>query len=194
MSDASGEKSPQPALSGGNADGDRKEFIPPARDSLLLDSLQRGFYTRRVTQARFRELSSSIASYAAQLVYTGKTTDAYRLLSAADRLFRSLADPGFEEPAPLADELALAASFLEILRILTSLEIELVVDLDEEARSASFVGCGSLVDAMDQVVAAHALAADPIRIVLIEDGDRSGRGLMLVAGDTRLPIPAGGDR
>ena len=133
-------------------------------------------------------------SYAAQLVYTGKTTDSYRLLSAADRLFRSFADPGFEEPAPLADELALAGSFLEILRILTNLEIELVVDLDEEARSASFVGCGSLIDAMDQIVAANAVAADPIRIVLIQDRDRRGGGLMLVAGDTRLPIPAGGNR
>jgi hypothetical protein len=143
---------------------------------------------------RFRELSSSIVSYAAQLIYTGKTRDSYRLLSAADRLFRSFADPGFEEPAPLADELALAASFLEILRILTSLEIELVVDLDDEARSASFVGCGSLVDAMDQVVAAHAAAADPIRIALIQDRDRNGRALMLVAGEIRLPIPVGGDR
>ncbi len=146
-----------------------------------------------MTHVRFRELSSSIVSYAAQLVYTGKTTESYRLLSAADRLFRSLADSGFGEPAPLADELALAASFLEIIRILTSLEIELFVDLDDEARSASFVGCGSLVDAMDQVVAARAPATGQIRIVLGQDGSRKGRGLTLVAGDTRLPIPAGGD-
>jgi hypothetical protein len=143
---------------------------------------------------RFRELSLSIVSYAAQLVYTGKTGDSYRLLSAADRLFRSFADPGFEEPAPLADELALAASFLEVLRILTGFEIQLVVDLDEEARSASFVGCGGLIDAMDQAVAAHGAAADPIRIVLTQDRDRRGRALMLVDGETRLPIPAGGDR
>jgi hypothetical protein len=135
-----------------------------------------------VTHVRFRELSSSIVSYAAQLVYTGKTTESYRLLSAADRLFRSLADSGFGEPAPLADELALAASFLEIIRILTSLEIELFVDLDDEARSASFVGCGRLVDATGQML-----------IVLGQDGSRKGWGLTLVAGDTRLPIPAGGD-
>ena len=147
----------------------------PCKRFTLLDSLKRGSYTRGVTQVRFRELSSSIVAHAAQLVYTGKTTDSYRLLSAADRLFRSLADPGIGEPAPLADELALAASFLEILRILTSLEIELVVDLDEEARSALFVGCGSLVDAMDQVVAAHAAAAEPIRIVLVQDRDREGQ-------------------
>jgi len=147
-----------------------------------------------VTSVRFRELSASIVSCAAQLVYTGETTDSYRLLSAADRLFRSFSDPGFEEPAPLADELALAVSFLEILRILTNLEIELVVDLDVEARSASFVGCGCLIDAIDQVVAAHAPAADPIRIVLVEDGDRRGRGLVLVAADIRLPIPAEGGR
>jgi hypothetical protein len=133
-------------------------------------------------------------SYAAQLVYTGETTDSYRLLSAADRLFRSFADPAFEKPAPLADELALAASFLEILRILTCFEIELVVDLDEEARSASFVDCGSIVDALDKVVAAHASAAGPVRISLIENGDRRGVGLLIVAGDTRLPIPVGGER
>lgn len=133
-------------------------------------------------------------SYAAQLVYTGRTGDAYRLLSAADRLFRSFADPGFEEPAPLADALSLAASFLEILRILTGLEIELVVDLDDEARSASFVGCGCLVDAMDQVVAARAAATDPIGIVLIQDRDRKGKALTLVAGDARLRIGARGDR
>ena len=165
-----------------------------ARDSLFLDSPKSVPYTPGVTQVRFRELSSSIVSYAAQLVYTGKTADSYRLLSAADRLFRSFSDPGSEEPAPLADELATAACFLEVLRILTSLEIELVVDLDEEARSALFVGCGSLVDAVDRVVAAHDSAADPIRIVLIEDGDRRGRGLVLVAGENRLPIPAGADR
>ncbi len=151
-----------------------------------------GPYTRAVNQVRFRELSLSIVSYAAQLVYTGKTVESYRLLSAADRLLRSLAGPGREGPAPLADELILAASFIEILRILTSLEIELVVDLDEEARSASFVDCGSLVDAIDRIAAA-ATAATPVRIVLIEDGDRRRRGLLLVAGDTRLPIP-GEDR
>jgi hypothetical protein len=147
-----------------------------------------------VTQVRFRELSSLIVSHAAQLVYTGKTTESYRLLSAADRLFRSLADPGPGETTPLEDELALAGSFLEILRVLTCLEIELVVDLDDEARSASFVGCGSLVDAIDQLVADGAPAAGPIRMVFIQDRDRSGRGLELVAGDTRLPIPMGADR
>ena len=194
MSGATGEKPPQPTLPGCKADGGRQGIHIPARDSSLLDSRKRGFYTQRVTQPRFRELSSSIVSYAAQLVYTGKTTDSYRLLSAADRLFRCFADPDFEEPAPLSDELALAASFLEILRILTGTEIELVVDLDDEARSASFVCCGSLVDAVDKVVAAHAAAAGPISIVLIQDRDRRGKGLAIVAGDTRLPIPAGGDR
>jgi len=147
-----------------------------------------------VTQVRFRELSASVVSHAAQLVYTGETVDSYRLLSAADRLFRSFSDPGFEEPAPLADEVSLAASFLEILRLLTGLQIELVVDLDEETRSASFVACGSLVDAVDRVAAAHAAAADPIRIVLVQDRDRKSRALMLVDGQTRLPIPAGAER
>jgi hypothetical protein len=143
---------------------------------------------------RFRELSSSVVAHAAQLVYTGKTADSYHLLSAADRLFRSLADPCIGSPAPLADELALVASFLEVLRILSRLEIALVVDLDEEARSALFVGSGSLVDAVDQVMAAHAAAVEPIRIVLGEDGDQRGGGLVLVEGGRRVPIPAGGDR
>jgi hypothetical protein len=143
---------------------------------------------------RFRELSCSVVSYAAQLVYAGKNTESYRLLAAADRLFRSFADPGFEEPSPLADALSLAASFLEILRILTGLDIGLVADLDEEARSSSFVGCGSLVDAVDQVVAARAAAAGPIDIVLVQDRDRKGRALVLLAGDARLPIPPGGER
>jgi hypothetical protein len=173
--------------------GECKEFMSLQEIHLFWTSPKSRFYTRRVTQVRFRELSSSVVSYAAQLVYTGKTVESYRLLSAADRLFRSLADPCIGDPAPLADELALAASFLEILRILTSLEIELVVELDDEARSASFVGCGSLVDAMDEVVAARAPAEDPLRIILLQDRNRRGRGLMLVAGDTRLPIPAGGD-
>ena len=169
-------------------------FRIPARISPFLDSPRHGLYTGSVTPVRFRELSSSIVACAAQLVYTGNTGDSYRLLSAADRLLRSFADPGFGNPAPLADELALAVSFLEILRILTRFEIDLVVDLDKEARSASFVDGGSLVDAMDELVAAHASAARPIRIALIENGESGGRGFLLVAGDTRVPIPAGGDR
>jgi hypothetical protein len=159
-----------------------------ARNSLFLDSPGRGLYTGGVTPIRFRELSSAIVACAAQLVYTGNTADSYRLLSAADRLFRSFADPGFGGPAPLADELTLAVSFLELLRILMRLEIDLVVDLDEEARSVSFVNGGSLVDAMDRIVTAGASTADPVHIALIEDGDKGGRGLVLVAGDIRMPI------
>jgi hypothetical protein len=159
-----------------------------ARNSLFLDSPGRGLYTGRVTPERFRELSSAIVACAAQLVYTGNTADSYRLLSAADRLFRSFADPGFGGPSPLADELTLAVSFLELVRILLRLEIDLVVDLDEETRSASFVNGGSLVDAMDQIVTARASMAGPVRIALIEEGDKGGRGLLLVAGDARVPI------
>lgn len=141
-----------------------------------------------MTPERFRELSSAIVACAAQLVYTGNTADSYRLLSAADRLFRSFADPSFGGPAPLADELTLAVSFLELARILMRLDIDLVVDLDEEARSASFVNGGSLVDAMDRIVTANGSTAGPVRIALVEEGDAGGRRLLLVAGDTRVPI------
>lgn len=165
-----------------------------ARISPFLDRPSRGSYTGRVTPERFRELSSAIVACAAQLVYTGNNEDSYRLLSAADRLFRSFADPDFGGPAPLADELTLAVSFLDLVRILMHVEVDFVVDLDEETRSASFVNGGSLVDAVDHVVTGGTSTAGPVPIVLVEDGDAGDRGLLLVAGAVRVRIPAGGER
>ncbi|MEI6389278.1 MAG: hypothetical protein WCQ50_21945 [Spirochaetota bacterium] len=146
-----------------------------------------------MTQARFRELSSTIVSHAAQLVYNQKNVESYRLLSAADRLFRCLADPAFDGQAPLSDEISLASSFLDVLRIIISLDVELVVDLDEEARSASFVTCGSLVDLMDALIASNEVRKGPIRIFLVEDGPPD-RGLFLVMGNARQRVPAGPER
>lgn len=153
-------------------------------------------YTRPVTPARFRELASSIISYAAQLVYAGKTAEAYRLLSAADRLLRHLggsASPegAGEEQLPLADEITAAKAFLETSRISRGLAIELVVDLDEETQSSSFIGCGSLVDRLDALVAGFEPACGAIRLVLAEDED-GGKGPGLRAGEPRLSLTVAG--
>ena len=146
-----------------------------------------------MTEVRFRELSSAIVSCAAQLVYTGKTGDSYRLLSAADRLFRSFADPGFDAVVPLADSIALARCYLDVLRLLVPTGIELVVDLEEEMRSASFIRCGSLVDAIDQVLSGSAPRGSAMRVMLVPDRDGTGGGLVLVGGERRLRIhPEGG--
>ena len=143
-----------------------------------------------MTEARFHELFSSVVSCAAQLVYTGKTTGSYRLLSAADRLSRSFADPGFDAMVPLADGIALAQCYLDIVQVVVGTAIELVVDLEEEIRSASFVRCGSLIDAIDQVLADGAPRGNPMRVMLTQDRVGTGNGLVLVGGERRLPIGA----
>lgn len=145
-----------------------------------------------MTEGRFRELSSSIVSCAAQLVYTGKTTDSYRLLSAADRLFRSFADPGFDAAVPLADGIALAQCYLDILHLLAGTQLELLIDLEEEIRSASFVRCGSLIEAIDQVLAAPPPQGNVMRMTLVQDG--IGGELALLGSGRRLPISAEAER
>jgi hypothetical protein len=155
-----------------------------------LDSGNERSYTAPVTRARFGDLSVSIVSYAAQLIYAEKYDEAFHLLSASGRVLRYVTDDSYGAPVSLAEELHVVAAFNDVLGLIRGARIGLCVELDEQVLSETFIASGSLLDAFDLLSGeAH---GDCSRLSLSESSSTDNRSFVLQGAGRSVHIPEGG--